>query len=86
MSWHGEGARKDINWGSIFLNDCQISCYFDTKYTAVVLIEPILHKFEDQKITNFFNPEEVYFLVTPVSLLTELLVATRNPTGRTSCL
>ena len=64
MSCCGESALKHINWGSIFLNDYQVSGHFDTKYTAVLLIEPILHKFEDLKITNFFNPEEVYFLTT----------------------
>ena len=49
-----------------FLNGCRISGYFDTKFTAVVLIEPILHTFEDQKVAHFFNPEEVNFLVTRV--------------------
>ncbi len=32
----------------------------------LVILIPILHKFEDLKIANFLNPEEVYFLVTRV--------------------
>ncbi len=43
--------------------------YFDTKFNAVGLIEPILQKIEDLKIVNFFNPDEVYFLVTRVKLV-----------------
>ena len=40
--------------------------YFDTKFNTLSQIEPILHKFEDLKIANFLNPEEVYFLVTRI--------------------
>ena len=54
MSWNVESAVKDINLGSIFLNACQISGHSDGKYTAIELIELILHKFEEQKIANFF--------------------------------
>ncbi len=43
--------------------------YFDTKFNALGLIEPILHKFEDLKIANFLNPEEVYFLMTHVNII-----------------
>ncbi len=57
----------DINQGTFYLNDCRISGYFDTKITAVVPLESILQKFEDLKIAHFFNPEEVYFLVTRVN-------------------
>ena len=49
-----------------FLDDCLISGYFDTNFIAVVLVEPVLHKFEDLKIHNILNLEEVYFLVTRV--------------------
>ncbi len=66
MSYCGESVFKHINQGSFFLNDCRISGYLDTKFTAVVVIEPILHKFEDLKVVYFYNPEEVYFLVTRV--------------------
>ncbi len=66
MSCCGERAFKHINQGSIFLDVCRISGYFDTKFTAVVLIEPILHKFGELKNAKFLNPEEVYFLVTSV--------------------
>ena len=66
MSCCGECAFKHINQRSIFLDDCRISCYFDTKFIAVVLVEPISRKFEDLKIVNFLNLEEVYFLVTRV--------------------
>ena len=46
----------------------RISGYFDTKYMAVLQIEPILHNFEDQKIANIFNPELVNFCVTLVNM------------------
>ena len=32
----------------------------------LVILTPNLHKFEELKIANFFNPAEVYFLVTRV--------------------
>ena len=66
MSCCGERAFRHIYQGSIFLDDCQISAVLDTKFTAVVLKETILQKFEDLKNANFLNPEEVYFLVTRV--------------------
>ena len=49
-----------------FLNSCQISGYFDTKFTTIVQIEPILGKSKDPKIDNILNLERVYFLVTRV--------------------
>ena len=67
MSYCGESASKYINQGSIFLDDYWISGYFDTKFTAAVLVEQILCKFEDLKIANILNIEEVYFLVTRVT-------------------
>ncbi len=39
----------------------RISGYFDTKYMTVLLIEQILHNFEDQKFANFFNLQQVDF-------------------------
>ncbi len=66
MSYHGESPVKYINQGSFFLNGCRIPGYFDTKFTAVALIEPILYNFKDLKIANFLNPEQVYFLMTRV--------------------
>ncbi len=63
---------------SLFLNGCRISGYFDTKFTAVAQIEPTLQKFEDLKIVKFFNPEEVYFLMTHVICATPALGLT-NP-------
>ncbi len=45
----GESASKHIYQGSIFLDDCPITGYFDTKFNAVVLEEQILCKFEDLK-------------------------------------
>ncbi len=44
----------------------RISGYFDTKYMTILQIEQILHIFEDQKIVNFFNLEQVNFRVTLV--------------------
>ena len=48
------------------MKDGRISGYFDTKYMSVLQIEQILHNFEDQKIANLFNLEQVYFHVTLV--------------------
>ncbi len=45
-----------------------IHCYSEPD----LLLEPILHKFEDPKNVNFLNPEEVYFLVTRVICRTEV--------------
>ena len=42
--------------------------YFDTKYMTVFRIEHILHYFEDQKIANFFNLEQVNFRMTLVTV------------------
>ena len=66
MSCFGERAFRHIKHESVSLGDSRISVFFNTKFIAVALIEPILHKFEDLKNANFFNPEEVYFLVTRV--------------------
>ena len=44
------------------MDGCQISGYFDTKFNALGLIEPILHKFEDLKIVNFLTPKRSIFL------------------------
>ena len=46
------------------MNGCWISGYFDTKYTTIVQIEPILQKSEDSEIDNILNLEQVYFLGT----------------------
>ncbi len=46
------------------MNAARISGYFDNKYMTVLRIEQILRKYEDQKIANFFNPEQVNFRVT----------------------
>ena len=43
------------------MKDDRISCYFDTKYMTILRIEQILHNFEDQKIADFFNLEQVNF-------------------------
>ncbi len=66
MNYHGEGTLQSINKRMYFLNSCRISGYFDTKFTTMVQIEPILFKFKDQKIDNILNLEQVYFLVTRV--------------------
>ena len=66
MSCSRESALKHINQGIIFLNGRGISGHFGTKFTAVVLTEPILQMFEDLKIVHFLNPKEVYFLLTRV--------------------
>ncbi len=66
MGCCGECAFKHVNQGVIFLDDCQISGYFDTKFIAVFLVEPILRKIEDLNFGNILNLEEVYFLMTRV--------------------
>ncbi len=69
MSCCGECAFKHIDQGSIFLGDCQISGYFDTKFIAIVIVEPTLRTFEVVKIANILNLEEVYFLVARVIVI-----------------
>ncbi len=46
------------------MKDGRISGYLDTKYVTMLRLEQILHNFEDQKIANFFNLEQVNFRVT----------------------
>ncbi len=41
MNYFDESALMHMNQGSIYLNGCQISGYFDTKYTAVGPVELI---------------------------------------------
>ncbi len=66
ISYHGGNAVRYIKQRVYFMKDGWISGYFDTKYIAILWIEPILHNFEDQKIANFLNLEQVYFRVTLV--------------------
>ncbi len=51
------------------MKDTRNSSYFDTNYMTVLQIEQILHNFEDQKFANFFNREQVDFLVILVKCL-----------------
>ena len=44
----------------------RISGHFDTKCMTILRTEQILYNFEDQKIANFFNHEQVNFCVTLV--------------------
>ncbi len=48
------------------MKDARISGYFDNKNISVLRIEQILHNFENQKFTNFFNLEQVNFRMTLV--------------------
>ena len=66
MNCHGESTLQPINKKMYFLNSCQIPGYFDTKFTTIVQLEPILQKYKDPKIYNILNLERVYFLVTRV--------------------
>ena len=68
MNCHGESTLQPINKRMYFLIACRISGYFDTKFTTILQIEPILQQSEDQKIDNIWNLEQVYFLVTRVIL------------------
>ncbi len=62
--YHGGNAVRYIKQRGYFLKDGRISVYFDTKYMTICQIEQILHNFEDQKIVNFLNLEQVNFRVT----------------------
>ena len=66
MNYHGEGTLQSINKRMYILNSCRISGYFDTKFTTMVQIEPILWKFKDPKSDDILNLERVYFLMTRV--------------------
>ena len=66
MPYHGGNAVRYIKQRSYFLKSGQISGYFGTKYTTVLQVEQILHNFEDQKVADFLNPEQVNFRVTLV--------------------
>ena len=46
---------------------------FDTKFTTIVQIEPILQNSEDPKIDKILNLEQVYFLMTRVNYMSILL-------------
>ncbi len=59
--YHGGNAVRYIKERSYYMKDTQISCYCDTKYMTVLLIEQILHYFEYQKFDHFFNLEQVNF-------------------------
>ncbi len=63
---NGGNAVKFINQGNYSPKSCQISDYFDTKYTKVVPIELALQKFEYSKIGNVLNLKQVYFRMTLV--------------------
>ncbi len=59
------------------MKDARISSYFDTKYMTVLRIEQILHNFESQKFTNFFNLKQVNFRMTLIILVSgATLIAT----------
>ena len=63
MSTHLSELSPTID---LFLEDGWVSGYFDTKYITILQIDQILHNFEDQKIADFFNLEQVNFRVTLV--------------------
>ena len=64
ISYHRGNPVRNIEQKGYFIKDGRISGYFDTKYVTVVQIEQILHNFNDQKIANIFNLEQVNFRVT----------------------
>ncbi len=72
ISYHGGIVVRYIKETGYLLKDGQISGHFGTKYMAVLQIEQILHNFEEPKIANFFNLEQVNFRVTLVILLSAL--------------
>ncbi len=61
MSYHDGNAVRCIKQRSYFLKNGRISGYFGAKYITVLQIERILYNFEDQKIFDLFNPEQVNF-------------------------
>ncbi len=66
ISYHGANAVKYTKQRGYFMKDDRIPGYFDTKYLTLLQIEQIWHNFEDQKLANFFNLEQVNFRVTLV--------------------
>ncbi len=72
MNYHGESSLQPIKQRRYFVNGCQISGYFETKFTIILQIELILQKSEDTKIDNIFNLKQVYFLVTRVNYVLSL--------------
>ena len=66
ISYHSENAVRYIRQRRYFPKDDRISGHFDTKYMTVLQVEQILHNFEDQKMANFSDLEQVNFLVTLV--------------------
>ncbi len=55
---------KFTEQGNYFLESDRISDYFGTKYTIAVHKELALWNFEDEKIGDFFNLEQVHFRMT----------------------
>ena len=68
MCYHDESLLKFMNQGSFCLMANPVMLF-----TAVCLAELILQKFENLKIANFWNPKQVYFLVTRINYVGKLL-------------
>ncbi len=66
ISYHGGNAVRCIKQRGYFVKDGRISGYFDTKYMTLLRKQQILCNFEDQKIANFLNLEQVNFRMTLV--------------------
>ncbi len=54
------------------MKDGRIYGYFDTKYMTICPIERFLLHFEDKKIANFLNLEQVNFRVTLVIMFPDM--------------
>ena len=67
ISYRDGNTIRYIKHRGYFIKDGRISDYFDTKYVTVLRIEQLLHNFEDQKIANFLNLEQVNFCVTLIN-------------------
>ncbi len=61
MNYHGKSTLQPFNKRMYFLNSCQISGYFDTKFITIVQIGLILTKSKDLQKWQYFEPRTGLF-------------------------
>ncbi len=74
ISYHGGNVASVSNREFILRNMVEFLVIFDTKHMIFLRIEQLLHNFEDQKIANFFNIEQINFRMTLVILVLDVKV------------
>ncbi len=82
MSYNSEIVPHHISKRMYFLNGCWITGSFDTKFTTIVQVDPILQKSKDTKIDNVLNLEWVCFLVTCINVFDISIIFVGPPRGR----